>query len=115
MTDATTIAFGILASILIVALIVAIALVVAWVVRETRRRRAYDRAGVSHLDLYFDEHFPNIVRNFDLVTTPRFEAWSNGITARLSNLSRDLDVLGRARQGLDARMDRIEKRLGDLE
>lgn len=115
MTDAATVVVGVLIALAIVAIIVVIALGVAWAFRQSRRRRAYERAGVGHLDLYFDEHFPNVVRNFDLVTSARFDAWSNGINSRLGSLARDLDSLGKARRGLDGRMDRIEKRLTDLE
>ena len=115
MVDALTVVVGVLAAILIIALIVAIVWLVAWAMRETRRRRAYNRAGVSHLDLYFGEHFPDVVRNFDLVTTRRFDTWANSVTARLATLSHDIDLLGRARRGLDTRMDRLEKRIGDVE
>lgn len=115
MTDTTTVILGVLLTILILALIVGVAAVVAWAIREVRRRRAYERAGVSHLDLYFDEHFPDVIRNFDLVTTSRFDAWSNSISSRLNGLSRDLDLLGKARSGIDSRMERLEKRLTDLE
>ena len=115
MTDATPLALGIVVTLVVLALIVAVALVVAWAVRETRRRRAYERAGVSQLALYFGEHFPNIIRNFDLVTAGRFDSWSTDISARLGTLSRELDTLGRARTGLDTRIDRLEKRLSDLE
>lgn len=115
MVDTATVVLGVLVAVLIVALIVAILWVVTWAVRGRRRRQAYDRAGVSHLDLYFDEHFPNVVQNFDLVTSRRFDTWANGVTARLTTLSRDIDLLGKARRGLDTRMDRLEKRLGDVE
>lgn len=115
MTDAVTVVIGVLIALVIVAIIAVLALGIAWVFRLSRRRKAYERAGISHLDLYFDEHFPNVVRNFDLVTSARFDAWSNGINARLGNLGRDLDNLGKARRGLDTRMDRLEKRLTDLE
>ena len=115
MTDAASVAFGVLVAILIVVVIVAIVLIVAWALRESRRRRAYEQAGVSHLDLYFDEHFPDIIRNFDLVTTSRFDVWSNGVSARLAGLSKDIDVLGKARRGIDSRMDRLEKRISEVE
>ena len=115
MTDAATVVVGVLIALAIIAIIVVIALAVAWGFRQLRRRRAYERAGVSHLDLYFDEHFPNVIRNFDLVSSARFDTWSNGINARLGNLARDLDNLGKARRGLDNRMDKLEKRLTDLE
>lgn len=115
MVDALTIGLGILAAVLIVALIIAVAVVVAWVVRESRRRRAYQDAGVSHLDLYFDEHFPDIARNFDLVSTSRFESWSSAVSTRLASLSKDIDTLGRARRGIDGRMDRLEKRIAEVE
>ena len=115
MTDATSLALGIVATLVVLAVLFLVAVVVAWALRESRKRRAYERAGVSHHDLYFDEHIPNNIRNFDLVTQTRFESWSRDIGSRLSTLSKDLDALGKARQGLDGRIDRLEKRLGEME
>lgn len=115
MVDVATVVVGVLVALLIVAIAVAVAFLVAWFLRSSRRRQAYERSGTSHLDLYFDEHFPGIARNFDLVGRARFDSWSSGISSRLSTLSKDLDSLGKARKGLDTRMDRIEKRISDLE
>lgn len=115
MADAASTAVAVLLIVLILILIGALVVLAAWLTRQVRRRRAYDRAGISHLDLYFDKHFPDIVRNFDLVTGSRFASWSTAINARLGGLTRDLDTLGTARQGLDARLERLEKRLTDIE
>ena len=115
MVDTVSLLAGVLLGIFLLVLIGVIVWVALWGLREFRRRQAYERAGVSHLDLYFDEHFPNVVRNFDLVPSARFDSWANGMTARLATLSHDIDLVGKARRGLDSRMDRLEKRLGEVE
>ncbi len=115
MVDTITVVVGVLVAILIVALAAAVTWIVAWILRDSRRRRAYERAGVSHLGLYFKDRFPHIVEDFDLVTTRRFDLWAGNVSARLSTLSHDIDLLGTARQGLDSRMDRLEQRIGEIE
>lgn len=115
MVDVFTIIWAIIAAAIAIVIVAVGTWVVLTLFRDARRRRAYERAGTSHLDLYFDEHFPNLVEEFDLVTKRRFDNWASGVTARLSGVTRDIDVIGKARGELDARLDRLEKRLGDVE
>lgn len=115
MVDAFSLFVGILAAVLAIGVVLASAWVVAWALRGRRRRQAYEQAGTSHLDLYFSEHFPNLVQEFDLVTTGRFESWIRGVTARVSQITRDVDLARSSRARLDSRLERLEKRLGEVE
>jgi len=115
MTDVITLIGYFLLGLLIVLLLVGGLLVSLWALREHRRRQAYARTGTSHIDLYFDEHFENIIRNFDLVSVSRFDSWSHDISTRLEGLGRDIEVLGNTRTEFNVRMNKLEKRISALE
>lgn len=83
--------------------------------RERRRRRAYEAAGVDHMDLYVEEHFPAILRNFDLVTKRRFKDWAAEVDSRLGRVEKDLGLVDGFRERLDPRLGDVERRLDRLE
>ena len=93
-------------------------LLVLFFIRNNRRKKAAVAMGgvpVDHTSLYFEEYFPTMMKNFDLVTKSRFDEWSGSIEARLGKVDENITVVQGQRKKLDQRMGKLEGRLDKLE
>lgn len=105
----------VIGALVVVGLLAALFLVALDLYRERKRRKAYRALGTDHIELYFDEHLPTILRNFDVVTRRRFGEWSREVDGRLGRIDHDLGLVSNFRGKFGTRMDDLEGRLGKLE
>jgi hypothetical protein len=69
----------------------------------------------SHIQLYFDENFRNIIGEWDFATRDRVKEFKKDISKRLVIVGGDIDNLERTRVKLDKRMDSLELKMKKLE
>lgn len=69
----------------------------------------------SHVELYFQEYFDDIIENWDLVDKKTAKEWASDINGRLDNVSSDINELKSNRDEIDRELDGIEKRIGNIE
>lgn len=100
-----TIFFSIIVIILVIALI--------WlIVSYVRKRR---EARMEHVGLYFDEHFRDIIKEWDLAPRSRVKEWSKDMGKRLDGVKKNIDKLTAFRNSFDSRLDRLESDVEKLE
>jgi hypothetical protein len=93
-----TIFFAIIVLLLIVALIYLI-------FHFIRKRR---EARVHHVELYFDEHFRDIINEWDLSTRTKVKNWEKDMVKRLDTVGKDINKLMGFRKNFDARLDKLD-------
>ncbi|UCH88697.1 MAG: hypothetical protein JSV49_10665 [Thermoplasmata archaeon] len=71
--------------------------------------------GVRHVELYFDEHFRDIVKEWDLVTTPSMKDWTKDMSKRLDYVGKDIDKMMDFKKSFDTRLNKLESELDSLE
>jgi len=82
-----------------------------------RKQALVDKYGYlpSHTELYFEEYFPSLISEWDLITIPKLERWKKGIKGKLKSIDGDIDEIYNYRKNIDSRMDKLEKEVGKLE
>jgi hypothetical protein len=100
-----TLFLGIVAIILIVILVY---LVIIYI----RGRR---EARIHHVELYFDEHFRDIINEWDLTTRNKVKEWEPNMTKRLNDVGKDIDKLMSFRKTFDSRLDSLEANIKKYE
>jgi peptidoglycan hydrolase CwlO-like protein len=73
------------------------------------------KAEPSHLQLYFDENFRNILSEWDFATRDRVKEFKKDISKRLTSVADDIDVLDKKKVKLDKRMSKLELKMKELE
>lgn len=82
--------------------------------RREKLRKKYGRVP-DHTELYFEEYFPTIMKEWDIVTQPRLQRWNKKTRQKMSTIDKDLDKIMKYRADLDGRMDSLEKDVDSLE
>jgi hypothetical protein len=100
-----TLFLGIIAVVLIIALIY---LFIAYI----RGRR---EARLQHVELYFDEHFRDVMTEWDLASRTKVKDWNKDMTKRLDNVGKDIGKLSDFKTSFDKRMNSLETDLDKLE
>jgi hypothetical protein len=100
-----TIFFTIIVIILVVALIY-------FMITYIRKRK---EARMEHVGLYFDEHFRDIIKEWDLTSRSKVKDWSKDMGKRLDGVKRDIDKLTTFRTSFDSRLDKLESDVEKLE
>lgn len=93
-------------------------LLALFIIRSNRREAALAAergVPVDHVSLYFEEYFPTMMRNFDLVTKSRFDEWAASIKDRLAVTGETIKDVQAQRKRLDLRVSKLEGRLDKLE
>jgi len=100
--------------VMIAALII---IVVYLVLRITRRRRMLIPIfpTKSHVNLYFEERFPDIIREWDLITRPKLDTWVSSMSTRLDKVGKDIFTVKSFRKTLDSRFDKLDERVKTIE
>jgi len=82
-----------------------------------RRRALEEKYGYvpGHTELYFEEYFPKMISEWDLVTKPKLERWKKGIQGKLKTLGGEINDIVDHRKSLDSRIDRLEKEVAKIE
>jgi hypothetical protein len=96
---------GIIAIVLIIALVY---LVIAYI-------RGRKEARLQHVELYFDEHFRDVINEWDLTSRTKVKDWSVDMSSRLDSVGKDIDKLSKFKNSFDKRMDTLEADLDKLE
>ena len=87
------------------------------VLRITRRRRISVSIFPtrSHVDLYFEERFPDLIREWDLITRPKLDNWVSSMSTRLDKIGKDISTVKSFRKTLDSRLDNMYKSVKTIE
>ena len=99
-------------------IIVGWALLMFFVMRTNRQRRAkvaMEEVPRDHVSLYFDEYFPSMINNFDLVTKSHYKDWSGSIEERLGNVSKWIKTADTGKKDIDKRLNSLETKVKKLE
>jgi len=99
-------------------MIVALIIVVLYLVlRITRRRRISVSIfpTKSHVHLYFEERFPDMIREWDLITRPKLDTWVSSMSTRLNKVGKEISTVKSFRNTLDSRLDKLDKRVKTIE
>jgi hypothetical protein len=89
-------------SIIAVILIVILVYLVIVYIRGRREARLH------HVELYFDEHFRDIINEWDLTSRTKIKEWEPNMTKRLNDVGKDIDKLMSFRKSFDSRLDGLE-------
>jgi len=104
--------------IFVILLVIVVYLVVKLIRLFRGRRRALEeKYGYlpSHTELYFEEYFPRMISEYDLVTKPKLERWKKGIQGKLKSIGGEINEIVDYRRNLDSRIDKLEKDVVKLE
>ncbi len=71
--------------------------------------------GADHIQLYFDEHFRNIIDEWDLMPRSKVKTWKKDMNKKLKVISRDIGTIKKKKTSINSRMDSIEKGMKSLE
>jgi len=88
----------------IIAIILIVALIYLIIVYIRGRREAR----IHHVELYFDEHFRDIINEWDLTTRTKIKDWEPNMTKRLTDVGKDIDKLMSFKKSFDTRLDNLE-------
>lgn len=105
--------------IIFVILLVIVIYLIVKVIRLVRGRRQAleEKYGhlPSHTELYFEEYFPKMISEWDLITKPKLERWKKGIQGKLKSIGGEINDIIDYRKSLDSRIDKLEKEVVKLE
>ena len=79
---------------------------------KARKKRG---SGADHIQLYFDEHFRNIIDEWDLMPRTKIKTWKRDMNKKLKIINRDIDYIKKNRGGINTRLDTLEKGMMTLE
>lgn len=92
-------------------LVLALVLTFFWYLSLTKKKKKEP----SHIQLYFDENFRNIISEWDFVSRDRVKEFKKDILKRLSSVGGDIDLLEKKKEKLDKRMDSLDLKMKNLE
>lgn len=69
----------------------------------------------SHVELYFDEHFKDIVKEWDLQSRTDVKTWCAEIGKKLDSIGKGLEKIKKFRSGFEPRLEKLESTLNKLE
>lgn len=97
--------------ILIGLLLLGLVLTFLWFLSLNKKKRMEP----SHIQLYFDENFRNILGEWDFTTRDRVKEFKKDVSKRLISVAGDIDLLDKKKVKLDNRMASLELKMKDLE
>jgi hypothetical protein len=95
--------------------IIAVVLIIALVYLIIQYIRGRREARLQHVELYFDEHFRDVINEWDLTSRTKLKDWKKDMTKRLDLVGKDIDKLSDFKKSFDNRMDSLESDLDKLE
>jgi hypothetical protein len=100
-----------------VMMVALVTVVVYFVLKITQRRRISVPIFPtrSHVNLYFEEHFPDLIREWDLITSSKLDNWVSNMSARLEKVGNDISTVKSSRGILDSRLDKLDERVKNIE
>jgi hypothetical protein len=109
MTSAADLAGTVFLAIVAIILIIVLVYLIIYYIRKRRESR------MEHVGLYFDEHFRDVIKEWDLVSRTKVKDWSTDMSKRLEDVGMDLDKLMKFRKSFDTRLDKLESEAKKLE
>jgi len=94
-------------------LIILIAIVVVYLIIALIRRGKVSR--MKHVELYFDDHFSDIISEWDIVKRSQLSEWKRDMSKRLDSVGVNIDGLMKSRRSIDNRLGALEKELDKIE
>jgi archaellum component FlaC len=95
--------------IIVLLLIIAMIYLVFYTLRKIKEKRT------QHVELYFDEHFRDIIKEWDLVPQRNVNDWTKGISKRLDTVGNDINKMMDFKNAFDKRISSLESDLNKLE
>ena len=92
-------------SIIVIILVIALIYLIIYYIRKRREAR------IHHVELYFDEHFRDIITEWDLASGTKVKDWEKDMGKRLDNVGKDISKLLSFRKTMESRLDRLD---GDI-
>lgn len=114
MDAATTLAVVIAAIVIAVVIYLLLLYVRSYVSRREKLKQKYGYVP-EHVELYFEEYFPTMIKEWDLVVRSRLGQWMDGIRQKMTVIDADLTHIQQYRNTLDTRLDRLEHDVNALE
>ncbi len=109
MTSAGEFGGTIFLTIVAIILIIVLVYLIIYYIRKRREAR------MEHVSLYFDEHFRDVIKEWDLVSRSKVKDWSIDMSKRLEDVGTDIDKLVKFRKSFDSRLDKLEAEAKKLE
>lgn len=75
----------------------------------------FSRTHIEHFGTYFEEYFPKMLREWDLVRMPDVQRFKEDILKRMAPVQKDLNDLQRFKSAMDKRLERLRNELETLE
>lgn len=107
-------AFYVVLALLIITLVV----LFLFLFRETKRKKALkEEYGYvpEHTELYFEEYFDDIIKEWDLVREDEAQRWAEKMSERLDDVSEKLDSVKSRKREIDSDMETIENKIEKIE
>ena len=114
MDAATTIAIVILAIVAAVVIYLVLVYARSYISRRGKLKQKYGYIP-EHIELYFEEYFPTMIKEWDLVVRSRLGQWMDGVRQKMAVIDTDLTHIQQYRNTIDTRLDRLEKDVSMLE
>ena len=89
-------------SIIVIILVIVLIYLIIYYVRKRRESR------IHHVELYFDEHFRDIINEWDLTTRTKAKDWEKDMGKRVDTVGKDINQLISFRKSFDTRLDKLE-------
>ena len=96
---------------LILAFVGSVIYIISLIYKASKKRGS----DTDHIQLYFDEHFRNIVDEWDLMPRNKIKAWKRDMNKKLKVINRDIENIKTKKGGINTRLDTLEKGMMTLE
>ena len=83
-----------------------------YIFKLTKRKKGQ---GPDHIEFYFDEHFRNIIDEWDLMPRAKIKTWKRDMNKKLKVINRDIEGLKKNRLSINSRLDTLGNEMGKLE
>ncbi|MEW6070774.1 MAG: hypothetical protein AB1485_09175 [Candidatus Thermoplasmatota archaeon] len=94
--------------------IVLIILIAVWIWAMWRIKKAIVPVP-PHVELYFDEHFKDIVKEWELQSRADVKSWCAEIGKKLDSIGKGLEKVKKFRSAFEPRLSKLESALDKLE
>ncbi|MFO7791844.1 MAG: hypothetical protein R6W73_02540 [Candidatus Saliniplasma sp.] len=104
--------------VLIIIIVLAIVFLIYFYFRNRVRKKAleetYGRVP-SHVELYFEEYFEDIISNWDLLRKKEVNDWADDMNTRLNSVAENINNLKQKKDIIDSEFDSVENRIEMME
>ncbi|MFW6038779.1 MAG: hypothetical protein ACOC89_04505 [Candidatus Saliniplasma sp.] len=69
----------------------------------------------SHMELYFEEYFEDMLENWDLMSKKEVKNWADDMDNRLNTVADDISTLKKRKKRINSQFDDVESRIQGLE